>query len=139
MRARRDAERDDTLARELAAFERGTIDPASFDHAAHVRMAFAMVGRHAFDDALARYSRALRRLCASAGRPDRYHATVTVAFLALVGERRMEHRAGDDSWDAFAERNPDLFRRDCLDRWYDPAVLGSDRARRTFILPAPRR
>jgi len=139
MRAEYDSAFEDTLARELAAFELGTLDPASFDHAAHVRMAFAMAGRYAFDDALARYSRALRRLCARVGRPDKYHATVTVAFLALVGERRMEHPGGDDSWDAFAERNPDLFERDCLDRWYDGAVLASDRARRTFILPAPRR
>lgn len=134
----RDGER--ALARELAAFARGAIDPADFDHTAHLRVAFAMAGRYAFDEALARYSRGLRRLCARAGRPDRFHMTITVAFLALVAERRADADAPGppETWATFAARNPDLLDRGCLERWYDRATLASARARQGFVLPTVR-
>ena len=135
----RDGDADLALMQELASFERGAVDPATFDHAAHVRMAFAMTGRYAFDEALVRYSRGLRALCASVGKSEKHHMTVTVAFLALVAERRDDVRRGSESWNAFAAHNADLLRRDCLDRWYDRSVLTSERARRIFVLPAPAR
>lgn len=135
MSADRCSDPEQSLERELAAFESGALDPGAFDHAAHVRMAFAMTGRHAFDEALVRYGAALRRLCASVGKPEKYHMTVTVAFLALVAERQIDHP--DESWEAFAARNAELLRRDCLDGWYDRSVIASERARRTFVLPEP--
>lgn len=119
---------------DLAEFEAGTLDLATFDHQAHVRVAFHLVGRHPFDEALARFASALRRLAAGAGAPEKYHATITVAFLALVAERRA--RGGAMAWEEFAARNPDLLDRSCLLRWYDAATLGSDVARRTFVLPS---
>jgi hypothetical protein len=118
---------------ELAALEAGTIDEATFVHAEHVRLAFEMLGRHPFDQALARYAAGLRRLSTRLGRPERYHATVTVAFLAAVAERR--ERTGAGTWDAFAAAAPELLDRRCLERWYPAELLSSDVARRTFVLP----
>ena len=123
------------VERELALFEAGLRDPAGFGHREHVRVAYEMLARYPFDRAVARYARGLRRMAARAGAPGKYHATVTVAFLALVGERRA---AGDDGgWEAFARSNPDLFDPGCLRRWYDPERLASAVARATFLLPEP--
>ena len=123
------------VLRELALFEAGLRDPAGFGHREHVRLAYEMLARHPFDRAVARYARGLRRMAARAGAPGKYHATVTVAFLALVGERRAA--GGDRGWEAFARENADLMDPGCLRRWYDPARLGSAAARATFLLPAP--
>ncbi len=125
-----------SLEKELAALEAGTLDPASFPHREHVRLAYLMLGQHSFSEALARFSRGLKLLTAKAGKAEIYHETLTVAFLALIGERRA--RGKQASWEEFIAENPDLLDKHCLERWYDAAELASDIARQTFVLP-PRR
>jgi len=120
-------------ADELLALENGMLDPAMFCHSDHVRLGYEMLGCYSFGEAVARFSHGLRLLTAKAGRPEVYHETMTVAFLALIGERRV--RGGHDSWDDFKDKNSDLLHKRCLEEWYDPEQLSSDLARRTFCLP----
>ena len=124
---------DAVVSAQLAQLEAGLLDPAAFTHAEHVRLAFEMLARHPFDDALARFAGGLRRLTARIGAPGRYHETVTVASLAAVADRRA--RTGATTWPAFAEAAPELLDRRCLERWYPPELLWSDMARATFVLP----
>ena len=119
----------------LQAFEMGALDPAKFPHAEHVRLGFEMLARHPFGEALLRFSRGLQLLAARAGRPQLYHETITVAFLALVNERRV--RGGPQTWSEFQRSNADLFDKRCLEKWYSAEQLASDLARRTFCLPRP--
>jgi hypothetical protein len=120
-------------AGELRALETGTLDPKAFPHPEHVRFAYAMLERYPFGEAITRFSEGLKLLAAKAGRPEIYHETITVAFLALIGERRA--RAQDEDWRAFKAKNSDLFDKRCLEKWYGAEQLGSDLARRTFCLP----
>jgi hypothetical protein len=121
---------------ELRALETGALDPAMFPHPEHVRLAYEMLGRHPFGQAVTRFSCGLRLLAAKGGRPEIYHETITVAFLALVGERRAGAR--NAGWSEFKTNNSDLLDKRCLDRWYDADYLRSDLARKTFCLPRPR-
>lgn len=75
--------------RELARFEQGLHDESSLDHAEHVRIAYEMAARYPFDEALHRYATGLRRLTSRLGTPERFNATITTAFMALVAERRL--------------------------------------------------
>ena len=122
---------------ELGRFVRGEIPAAEFPHREHVRMAFEMLKRHDFAETVLHYSRALRAMTARAGKPEAFHQTVTIAFLAVIAERMESRRAEGDADDfaAFARANSDLFEKSVLTRWYDPERLGSDAARRTFLLP----
>jgi hypothetical protein len=120
---------------ELAAFLHGKTDGATFRHADHIRVAFEMLQRHAFLDAAAAYSTALKDIAARAGHPAAYHETITVAFLSLVAERCAERDYADFA--AFATANADLMDKSVLRHWYGPARLGSAIARRTFVLPQP--
>jgi hypothetical protein len=120
----------------LLALETGVLDPARFPHREHLRLGYEMLKRYAFGEAVDRFSRGVRLLAAKAGRPEIYHETITVAFLALIGERRA--RGGHDSWDHFRDNNGDLLHEDCLEKWYDADYLRSDLARKTFCLPKPR-
>ena len=117
----------------LADFEEGRLDPSRFPHRQHVRVGYELLERHPFPEALLHLARGLRRLAAKAGRPEVYHETITAAFLALIGERRLGERYAD--WDDFAARNPDLFRKELLEKFYESAVLHSPVARQTFVLP----
>lgn len=125
-----------SIAEELCDLEEGRLDPKQFPHREHVRLAFEMVGRYPFPEALARFARGLRQLAIKGGRPEVYHETITAAFLALIGERRLGHAYA--SWEEFAAHNADLLSKDLLRDWYEPDVLNSVIARRTFVLPRPR-
>jgi hypothetical protein len=124
-------------AAELVALETGALDPALFPHTEHVRLGYELLGRYPFGDALTRFSRGLKLLAAKRGRPEVYHETITVAFLALIGERRMRVKHSD--WCEFKASNNDLLDKRCLERWYDADYLRSDLARKTFCLPEPLR
>ena len=117
----------------LADFEAGGIDPASFTHRDHVRVSYELLERYSFPEALLHLARGLRRLATKAGRPEVYHETITAAFLALIAERRL--RGSHVTWDDFAAHNPDLFRKELLNEFYEPGVLQSPVARATFVLP----
>lgn len=122
-------------ADELVRFEAGRLTSAELSHDAHVRVGFEMLQRHPFDEALARYSRALRLTTERLGATGKYHATITVAFLALIAERREASRAR--TWEEFVRAAPELLDSRCLERWYPTDVLRSDLARATFVLPPP--
>jgi hypothetical protein len=122
---------------QLRDFEVGALDPARFPHSEHLRLGYEMLARYPFAEAVLRFSRGLKLLAAKAGRPEIYHETITVAFLALINERRA--RCGGQDWSDFARTNADLFDKRCLSKWYGAEQLSSDLARRTFCLPQERR
>ena len=122
---------------DLEAFEAGAFDLCAFDHRDHLRMGFELARRAPFTEAANRFAAALRQITARTGQPERYHDTITVAFMALIAERLGEDR--DQPFEAFERANPDLFDRKVLTRWYDEARLNSAAARRAFVLPGGER
>ena len=120
----------------LAAFENGSLPAERFHHADHVRVAWLILREESPAAALGRFSTALKRFAAAKNRIGLYHETITWAYLLLVNER-MERDGRTLSWEEFAATNPDLlrWRPSVLDSYYTPETLGSDLARRTFVLP----
>ena len=119
----------------IAAMEAGEIDPATFDHEAHVYLGWQYVREYPLTEAIGRFTDALRRLTNQLGVPGKYHDTITWFYLLVIAERRA--RAQDDSWIAFRRDNEDLFSREnnVLERYYSKELLWSDRARQAFVLP----
>lgn len=70
------------------------------------------------------------------GKGDRYHETVTWAYLLLLNER-IQRMPPDTGWEAFAAANTDLFgpHNSILLRYYRPETLQSQVARRSFLMP----
>ena len=120
---------------DLERFLRGEVDAAAFPHREHVRMAFEMLRRHDFAESVWLFSRTLRAMAARAGKPQAFHQTVTVAFLALIAERMQ--RGAHRDFPALVRAHPELLDKSALGRWYRPATLADEVARRTFVLPAP--
>ncbi|MDQ6912935.1 MAG: hypothetical protein M3128_08685 [Verrucomicrobiota bacterium] len=126
-----------TIEDELCALEEGRIDPKAFPHREHVRLAFEMLRRHSFGEALTRFAQGLRHLTSRLARPQVYHETITVAFLALIAERCATTAC--TGWEDFIARNSDLLDKKVLLGWYSSEQLQSELARQTFCLPAPTR
>lgn len=125
----------DAEAAALQRFLRGELPPECFPHREHVRMAHALLARRPFERALPLYARALRRITARAGCPERFNLTVTVALLALIDAAR--RAAPQRDFEAFAAAYPELFERAPLARWYRPEQLSCAAARGSFLLPDP--
>jgi len=122
---------DDEL---LEQFEAATLPSGSFHHREHVRAAFLYLSRFPALEALDRFSEALRRFAAVSGKPDRYHETITWAYVFLVRERMADPA---QSWEQFAGCHPDLldWRNSILRKYYTDGTLASDQARRRFVMP----
>jgi len=89
----------------IEAFEAGDVDPARFDHEAHIYVGWLYLAGHDRDTALSRFDAALRRLTTKIGATKKYNAMITWLFLLLIDERIRE---GED-WPTFRVRNIDLF------------------------------
>jgi len=120
----------------IDALEAGTIDVAAFDHEAHVYLAWLYLQQFPLHEAIARFTDALRRLTALLGIPGKYHETISWFFMLLIEERRFGLIGKD--WFEFRRKHADLFAGGAdsiLNRYYSVELLGSDRAKTSFMLP----
>ena len=120
----------------IEQFEDGATPAATFHHADHVRLAFEYLCRCSALEALERFSDALKRFAAAQGKAQLYHETITWAYMLLIRER-MARAGRSQTWEEFAERNPDLliWKGGVLGTLYRQETLDSDLARHTFVLP----
>ena len=116
----------------IEAFESCTLPSEQFPHRAHVRLAWLYLRDGSLLDALTRFVEGLKRYAASLGATAKYHETITWAFMFLIHERMA--RAEHATFDEFAAANADLF-NGILEKYYRRETLGSELARRTFVMP----
>jgi len=115
------------------------IPPGEFHHREHIRLAFALLAKHRdFAEAAVDFRRMLRAFAAHHGAAERYHETITWAYLAVVHERMAVVDHADSH--AFLVANPDLLdHKTALARYYDIGeITRSSLARRVFVLPVAR-
>lgn len=116
----------------VAQFEACTLPSSHFHHRNHVRLAWLYLKEAPLLDALTRFRTSLQRYAASLGAAAKYHETITFAFLFLIHERMQ--REAFASFDEFADANAELFDAILL-RYYSEETLGSELARRVFVMP----
>ena len=121
-------------AEQLAqAFEAGDIRPGGFNHAAHVIVAYQLLTRYEFLEAVSRYTRGIRELASRAGAPEKFNITITLAFLSLIAERMADAPSSDA--EAFVRDNSDLMTIDVLRGRYSNTRLNKSLARSVFLMP----
>ena len=115
--------------------EQSRIEGGSFDHEAHVYLAWMYLDRYPVTEAIERYTAALKRLTAKLGVPGKYHDTITWFFILIIAQRRIA--CADVNWTVFKEKNADLLSREdnVLYRYYSKETLATDSARQSFVLP----
>jgi hypothetical protein len=120
----------------IEQFENGTLPNECFHHREHVRTAFLYLTRYPVLEALQAFSRTLRSFAEARGKPQLYHETITWAYVFLIHER-IAKTAEKQSWDEFAQDNPDLliWKDGILARYYRPETLTSGLARTVFVFP----
>lgn len=115
----------------LAALDAGALDPAEFSHRDHIGVGFEALRQDEFFAAAKRIADGLRSVTRMAGMPEKFNATVTLAFMSLIAERMDD---GDDAA-AFIEAHPELCDPGVIARLYPAGTLASPLARRVALLP----
>mgnify|MGYP006206271619 CR=1 FL=1 len=119
----------------VRAFESLELDPAQFDHRAHVRLAYAYLVDRDPDAAASSMRASLNAFIRhNAGDPAKYHETITRAWILAV-RHFMSRSPGAASADAFIDANPTLLDRSIMLTHYSAEVLFSEEARRRWVEP----
>src|SRR5271168_2476523 len=110
----------------IGQFESCTLAKSDFSHANHVRVAFLYLQRFAIVEAIAEFSKGIRRLAASYGKADKYHETMTQAYMFIIHDR-MSQNGMSGTWEEFASANLDLLKdgKSILEQYYRSATLVS--------------
>ena len=104
-----------------------------FGHPQHVELTWLAVRRCGMPAAIALVSEGIRRTARYAGAPQKYHATVSRAWVELVAHHVAE-RPGE-GFDAFLTRNPALLDKRLLARFYRSSTLAGPAAKTGWAEP----
>ena len=116
------------------AFENCTLPEDQFRHRDHIRLAWIYLRDYGREHAARRIAESIRRYAAHHGKPDRYHHTITIAWLELVSAVRESLPESATFEDAVACW-PKLLQKATLAEYYSSGLLESDAARKAFVEP----
>jgi hypothetical protein len=122
---------DDLILRER--FETVTLPNESFRHREHVRLTWIYLTLEPPEIVAARLCRALLALATSHGVAQRFHTTLTIAWVRIIESERRSHP--DMPFDTLAAACPRLLDKDAPLAYYSRDLLFSDTARTTYVEP----
>jgi hypothetical protein len=104
-----------------------------FGHREHLELAWSYLDRYPLAAAKQAMTSAIRHLAAEHGAADKYHETLTLAWMHLVAVHRERWPAR--TFEEFIGRNPELLDSHLLDEHYGSDVLWRDDARAAWTEP----
>jgi hypothetical protein len=113
-------------------FEAGSL--AAFPHAEHVRLTIIYLVRYGRDETLRKMYDGLRRFATAKGVPEKFHVTMTRAWVELIESARRACPQSE-SPEALVASCPELLDRDALLRYYSQERLNSPEARGGWMPP----
>jgi hypothetical protein len=114
--------------------ERGEIPNEGFPHASHLHVAWVYLSESlSVIEAADKMRQTLRKFTAAAGKPEKYHETITVFWVRLLSQA--QDAASGSSLENIVHENPRLLEKNLPLDYYSPERLFSDEARRSWIEP----
>jgi hypothetical protein len=104
-----------------------------FGHPQHIELAWTYLDRYDLDLAHEAVAGAIRHVAELHGAPDKYHQTITRAWVHLVAVHRAHSHAA--SFDEFIAGNAGLLDRHLLRRHYSRGRIASCEARAGWLAP----
>jgi hypothetical protein len=113
------------------ALERGEIANEDFHHASHLHVAWVyLTESSSVLEAANKMRNTLRRFAAAAGKPEKYHETMTLFWVHLLSRARRAERLQD-----IVHANPQLLEKNFPLAYYSADRLFSDEARTSWVEP----
>jgi hypothetical protein len=116
------------------ALERGEIANEDFHHASHLHVAWVYLAESSSVQQAANKMRdTLRRFAAAAGKPEKYHETVTLFWVHLLSRAYAATRG--ERLEDIVHANPQLLEKNFPLAYYSAERLFSDEARTAWVDP----
>jgi hypothetical protein len=116
------------------ALERGEIANEDFHHASHLHVAWVYLAESSsVQQAADQMRETLRRFAAAAGKPQKYHETITLFWVHVLS--RVRAASGGEHLEAIVHANPQLLEKNFPLAYYSPERLFSDEARTSWVEP----
>ena len=116
------------------ALERGEIANGNFRHASHLHVAWVYLSESAsLEEAAGKMREALRRFATAAGKAEKYHETITLFWVRLLGLAQA-CQCGR-SLEEIVHAHPQLLEKDFPLAYYSRKRLFSEEARRQWMEP----
>lgn len=119
----------------LEQFRECKIDPAAFDHEAHLRLAWIHIQKYGLERAKKNIQEQLQKFVDFAGARDKYHTTITVAAIEAVNH--FMEKLSAQNFEEFIRENPRLKEdfKTLISSHYSFDIFSSIEARKGFIAP----
>jgi len=118
----------------LRAFEDLSFPADLFHHREHIRVAWLYLKSSDATRAAERMSEGIRRFANHHGATQKYHHTLTLAWMRLVGAALVETPEGC-AFEQFLAAHPELKDTKLLDKFYSKEVLQTPAARESWVEP----
>ena len=118
----------------LRAFETCELSNKFFHHGDHIRAAWLYIRHLGETEATARLSEGIRQFAAHHGSPQKYHHTMTVAWVRLIAAAQRD-TPNVVRFEDFLAAHPHLLDMRALSKYYSASRLGSAAARAEWIEP----
>jgi hypothetical protein len=116
------------------ALERGEIANESFHHLSHLHVAWVYLAESSsVNEAAAKMRETLRKFAAAAGKAEKYHETITLFWIYLLGGVRAWNVS--ECLEEIVRVNPRLLEKNFPLDYYSQERLFSDRARTSWVEP----
>jgi hypothetical protein len=113
----------------LLAVRDCTLPATAFRHGDHLRLAWLLLHRYPFLEALSKVRHSIVSLAKTFGAKGLYHETITRAWVSLLATHE------EATFSEFIELNEERLNLELLHRFWSPDVLHSEAARLNWIAP----
>ncbi len=121
------------MSRDLQILHEILESRGGFGHREHLELAWTYLRLYPTDEAAEAMVAAIRRVARLHEAEDKYHETITRAWLHFVAVHIQ--RWGAESFEEFIERNPDLLNRKLIEHFYSRELIRSESAREVWVGP----
>jgi hypothetical protein len=116
------------------ALERGDIANENFHHASHLHVAWVYLAESSsVQEAANKMRDTLLRFAAAAGKPEKYHETITLFWVHLLSRAYAASRG--ERLEDIVRANPQLLEKNFPLAYYSVERLSSDEARTSWVEP----
>jgi hypothetical protein len=116
------------------ALERGEVANENFNHVSHLHVAWVYLAESSSVQQAANKMRdTLRRFAGAAGKPQKYHETITLFWVHLLS--RAHAVSGGERLEEIVHANPQLLEKNFPLAYYSAERLFSDEARTSWVEP----
>jgi hypothetical protein len=106
---------------------------SGFGHREHLLLAWRYLRLADQQTAECWMRQAIRHVATGHGTPDKYHETLTMAWIRIVAAHG--HAQANETFEHFIARCPGLLDQRVPERHFSPGVLWSDEARAGWVAP----